>query len=160
MRKKKFFDTVVGRVLKGAASIIAPGLVNSLEGVKDVGQAIGIIRNSTEIDEATKLELEKLALDQYRAEVDDRISARQREAVVAASGGNDIMFKVVGGGVLLLWGITLWALFFGDLEITPEKSQLLNIAFGGLSIKVTQIVSYYFGSSSGSKQKTHIMNGN
>ncbi len=156
MAKKKFFQTAVGRVLKGAASIVAPGLVSSLENVKDVGQAIGIIRESTEIDDTVKLELERLALDQYRAEVDDRISARQREAVVAAAGGNDILFKSVGWGITLCFVAVVGAAIFNWV---PEDNQrLFDMAFGAVVAAFTQVIGYYFGSSMGSKQKTNILN--
>lgn len=146
-KKKKFFETGVGRVLKGAASIVAPGLVGALESVSTVGEALGVIRESTELSEEDKYKLQEMALAQYQAEVEDRASARMREATVAASGGNDIMFKVVGAGVMGIWLFLLYALFFGEIEVTDHIEDLMQIAFGAVSSQMMAVVSYYFGAS-------------
>ena len=47
-KKKRFFDTAkVGKVLKGSCRrIIAPGLVQTLEGVSSVGEAVSLINGS------------------------------------------------------------------------------------------------------------------
>lgn len=150
-KKKKFFDTTVGRVLKGAASIVAPGLVGVLEDVQSVGEAVQKIKESTEIDDDTKIRLQEMALDQYEAEVADRVSARQREAAVAMSGGNDVMFKVVGAGVMGIWVFLLYALFFGDLTFNDSIEDLMQIAFGAVSSQMMAVVSYYFGASKPTK---------
>ena len=145
-RKKPFFKTGVGRVLKGVGSVIAPGLVTSLEGVGNVHEALEVIRNSQEPPEV-KYRLEEIALEQYEAEVADRVSARQREAAVAQAGGSDLMFKVVGAGVMAIWAFLLYALFFGELEFNDSVEDLMQIAFGAVSSQMMAIVSYYFGAS-------------
>lgn len=86
--------------------------------------------------------------------MNDRVSARAREAAVAAAGGNDIMFKVVGIAVLAIWLFLLYALFFGDLVFEDNVEDLMQIAFGAVSSQVMAVVSYYYGSSVGSKQKS------
>ena len=40
------------------------------------------------------------------------------------------------------------------LEVTPEAKDILIYILGVLSAAVTQILSYYFGSSQGSKDKS------
>ena len=155
-KKKKFFNTTVGRVLKGAASIVAPGLVQSLEGVQNVSDAVALIRDSTEIDDDTKIRLKEMVLEAYEAEVTDRMSARDREATVAASGGSDVLFKVVGFGITGAFCIIV-AGALGLWEIPEGQQRLYDMAFGAVVAQMTAIVSYYFGSSFGSKQKTEIM---
>ncbi len=159
--KKKFRDTTVGKLLTGAVGIVSPPLAKVLEGASSINDAVSsIIKDNSltaEQKEHFKLMAHELEIQEFEAEVADRNSARMREVDIARSGGSNLMFNVVGIGVITIWAVTLWALFFSALEITSTNKDLLNIAFGGLSIKVTQIVSYFYGSSSGSKQKTAMM---
>ena len=98
-----------------------------------------------------------MVLEAYEAEVQDRVSARQREALVAASGGSDILFKVIGWSIAAAFlAIVLGAM--GLWEIPEEQQRLYDMAFGAVVAQMTAVVSYYFGSSFGSKQKTDIMN--
>ena len=152
--KKKFFETGVGRVLKGAASIVAPGLVGALEGVTTVGEAISVIKESTEIDDDAKIRLQELTLETYEAEVSDRISARQREATIAAAGGSDILFKTIGWTISLAF-LAIVAGAVGLWEVPEGQQRLFDMGFGAVVAQMTAIVSYYFGSSMGSKQKTY-----
>ena len=153
--KKPFFKTRVGGVLKGVASVIAPRLVERLENVKDIGEAIGIIKDSDESPEV-KMQLQQLALTEYEIEVSDRISARNREATIASSGGNDILFKTVGWGITLAFILVVLAAL-GVIDLGTDNTRLFDMAFGAVVAKMTQIVSYYFGSSMGSKQKTSML---
>ena len=153
--RKPFFKTGVGSVLKGVASVIAPRLVTALEGVENVSEALKVIKDSDESPEI-KAQLQELALTQYQIEVEDRISARQREAAVAASGGSDILFKTVGWGITLAFILVVLAAL-GVIDVGTDNTRLFDMAFGAVVAKMTQIVSYYFGSSMGSKQKTNIL---
>ena len=155
-KKKKFFQTTVGQVLKGAASIVAPGLVSSLEGVSDVQSALGIIKSSTEIDGDTKIKLQEMALEAYEAEVADRVAARNREAAGAASGGSDILFKTIGWSIAVAFLVVVSAAV-GLWEVAESQQRLFDMGFGAVIAQMTAVVSYYFGSSYGSKQKTELM---
>ncbi len=156
MAKKKFFDTKVGSVLKALVGVVAPNLVKALEGVSGVTDALGIIRNSDESPEV-KAQLQEFALKQYEVEIQDRISAREREAKVIASGSSDILFKTVG------WGITLAFLLIvlygiGIIPPDPELNKdFLMFSAGSVTSAFMAVVSYYFGSSIGSKQKTNMI---
>ena len=145
-KKKKFGQTTFGKILKGAVGIINPTLGAVLEGATTVEDAIaGIGAADAPIED--KLRAKEMVLEAYEAEVADRVSARQREAAVAMSGGNDIMFKGVGFGVMAVWAFLLYALFFGDLTFNDSVEDLMNIAFGAVSSQMMAVVSYYFGSS-------------
>ena len=154
-KKKPFFKTTVGSVLKGVGSVIAPGLVNALEKAGNVGEALNIIKDSNEPPEV-KFKLQELALEQYQAEVADRVAARNREAAVASSGGSDILFKTVGWGITAAFILVVLAAL-GLIELGTDNTRLFDMAFGAVVAKMTQIVSYYFGSSMGSKRKTELM---
>ena len=145
-KKKKFRDTVVGKLAGGAISLFSPALGNLVTGTSTIEEAIEAVKNSNEAPE-DKHRAQELLIQAYEAEVSDRISAREREAAVALAGGSDIMFKTVGVGVMAIWGLLLYALFFGKLNIPEDTMDLMQIAFGAVSSQMMAVVSYYFGAS-------------
>jgi len=94
----------------------------------------------------------------FTKEVEDRASARDREAQIsvaeAAPTINKIITPILAGGVVvfsfLLFGITLFA---GDV-VDANRKDLAIYILGALTTAVAQVLSYYFGSSSGSVQKS------
>ena len=157
MGKKKFKDTTVGKILGGAVSLINPTIGDLIKGQTDIPSALEALKEAN-VPIEDKIRIRELLIDAYEAEVQDRVAARAREAQVAAAGGSDILFKVVGFGItgafiiIVSGAIGLW-------EIDPEQQRLYDMAFGAVVAQMTAVVSYYFGSSIGSKQKTHIMKG-
>ena len=155
-KRKKFGQTTVGKILKGAVSILNPTLGSVLEGAVTVEDAIAGI-TSSDVSEEHKLQAKRMILEAYEAEVHDRIAARNREAMVAASGGSDVLFKTIG------WSISLafLAVVAYGLGILPQDEAInkdfLMFASGSVTSAFMAVVSYYFGSSLGSKQKTAIM---
>jgi len=92
----------------------------------------------------------------FSKEVEDRQSARTREAQIATSADapllNKIVLPVLAIGVLVLSFILFYIVAFdSDLVNTRNKDVIIYI-LGVLSAIDTQIVQYYFGSSSGSTQ--------
>ena len=153
--KKKFNQTTVGKILGGALSLINPTLGNIVGGTADVGDLIQQIKDSN-VPAEDKIRAQEMVLEAYEAEVQDRVAARQREALVAASGGSDLLFKTIGWSIALAFmAIVLGAI--GLWEIPEEQQRLFDMAFGAVVAQMTAVVSYYFGSSFGSKQKTDIM---
>ena len=157
MGKKKFKDTTVGKILGGAVSLINPTIGDLIQGQTDIPSAIQALKDAN-VPIEDKIRVRELLIEAYEAEVTDRVAARQREAQVAAAGGSDILFKVVGFGITAAF-ITIVAGALGLWEIQPEQQRLYDMAFGAVVAQMTAVVSYYFGSSIGSKQKTHIMKG-
>lgn len=154
--KKKFRDSLVGQGLIGLAGIVAPGLTSVLTGATTIKEALAHIGESKETPE-TKVMLQEFALRQFEAEVQDRASARAREATVAASGGDDILFKSVGWGITLAFLVMIGGAL-GLYGLPDEINQRgFDMAFGAVTSAMMAIVSYYFGSSTGSKQKTHLL---
>ena len=153
--KKKFKDTLVGSSLIGLASVINPALGGVLGGALTIGDAIKSIGASSATAEQ-KIMLQEFALRQFEAEVQDRASARQREAIVAASGGSDVLFKTIGWTISLTF-LAVVAGAVGLWEVPEEAQRLFDMGFGAVVAMMTSVVSYYFGSSAGSKQKTNIM---
>ena len=103
----------------------------------------------------------KLAVMQNEQEVlrmayGDLANARQREMDVSASDNapllNKIVTPVLALGIVALSFVLFSVLIFVDVEVNSKD--ILIYILGVLSAAVTQILSYYFGSSMGSKEKS------
>jgi hypothetical protein len=83
-------------------------------------------------------------------------SARNRETAIATSDKapmlNKLVTPILALGVVGLSFILFAILIFVDVK--PEAKDILIYILGVLSAAVTQILSYYFGSSQGSKDKS------
>ena len=100
-------------------------------------------------------------LDRFKAEVEDRDSARKAHAEVATSANSTRLDKAVvpllALGVVGLAFMLIAVLMFVD---TPDNQQQLVIfALGFVTSAAGQVLSFYFGSSQGSKDKTKEMEG-
>jgi hypothetical protein len=107
-------------------------------------------------DAATKLA--EIDLRQFQAESEDRDSARQREAAVAAAGGSTLAQLVVP--ILALGTVSMTFVFIGILlfkVIDTAQQQLVIFALGYATAAAQQVLSYYFGSSKSSQDKTVAM---
>ena len=98
-------------------------------------------------------------LDRFKAEVEDRDSARKAHAEVATSANSTQLDKAVvpllALGVVGLAFMLIAVLMFVD---TPDNQQQLVIfALGFVTSAAGQVLSFYFGSSQGSKDKTKEM---
>ena len=154
--KKKFKDTTVGRIALGAVGLINPTLGSILDGATSLEDGIKAITGA-DAPADDKIRAKELLLEAYEAEVQDRVAARNREALVAASGGSDILFKTIGWAIALGFLISNIAVFgvFGDIPAEFQGS--FDRAYGAVNTLMVMVASYYFGSSLGSKQKTHLM---
>jgi hypothetical protein len=106
---------------------------------------------------AQKGELAQLEADVKKMEIEmkDRDSARGRESAMAAADVHPItknINSILSLGVIALSFILFAILIF--IEVKPAAKDILIYILGVLSAAVTQILSYYFGSSAGSKEKS------
>lgn len=106
-----------------------------------------------------QLELTKLAqegeLTKIANEVKDRSDARNRELQIATSDAAPMLNKLVTpilalGSVILSFSLFAVLIF---IDVKAEAKDILIYILGVLSAAVTQILSYYFGSSSGQADK-------
>jgi len=83
-------------------------------------------------------------------------SARQREAQIAMSEYAPLLNKIITPLLALCVTGLSFALFVVIIfvEVTAEAKDILIYILGVLSALVTQVASYYFGSSMGSKDKS------
>ena len=146
--------TAMGGPLAGTATKF---LAQELLG--DEGATTGAIQNAIldanpdqlarikEIDNKFKLEMERLGVDVYRLEVEDRKDAR---GMAKSNMWPQIILSAVFiGGYFLV----LYSLFSGNVKISAELKDISNILLGVLTASFPAIMSFWFGSSHGSKTK-------
>lgn len=110
-----------------------------------------------------KVELQKLVIEQEcvelerdKAFLEDRQSARDREVnVTRATGARDYNLYVLAWTVILLFYALVAVLCF---QIVPDANLgPVNQLFGAMAAGFGMVLSYFFGSSRGSAQKSQAM---
>lgn len=105
-----------------------------------------------------KLEENKLDLAELEMRIKDVNSARERETAIATSDKapliNKIVTPVLALSILLLTFVLFGIVMFDNTPVESSRKDVLIYILGVLSAISTQIVSYYFGSSQGSKEKS------
>ena len=105
-----------------------------------------------------KLEENKLGLQELDMRIKDVGSARDREVEIATSKDAPLLNKIVTPllalGILFLTFALFGFVMFDDSPVDSSRKDILIYILGVLSAISTQIVSYYFGSSQGSKDKS------
>jgi hypothetical protein len=147
---------------------MAPGLATLVAGpmgglaVKAIASKFGVedtleaVTAAIQSDPEAAMKLREIDLREIEAHAKDRDSARNRETVIATSDHAPLLNKVVTP-VLALGVVGLSFALFAVLifvNFKPEAKDILIYILGVLSAAVTQILSYYFGSSQGSKDKS------
>ena len=156
---------VLGGLLKSAAPALATAVAGPLGGValKAIAGKLGVedsVEAVTKHLQANPMDAEKLAeidVKKLEMEMKDRQDARNREIQLATNDSVPFINKIVTP-VLALGVVTLSFILFAVLifvNVTPEAKDILIYILGVLSAAVTQILSYYFGSSQGSKDKSN-----
>jgi hypothetical protein len=162
-------DTLLG-LLKGVAPVLATAVAGPAGGA-----AVGWIASKLGIDDATvegvtaaltgnpemALKLKELDLEYAKLEVADRDSARQAYAAVATSEHatklDKIVVPVLALGVVGLAFTLIGVLMF--VNTPTDQQQIIIFALGFITSAAGQVLSFYFGSSQGSKDKTEEIKG-
>jgi hypothetical protein len=146
--------TAVGGPLGGAAvAMIADKLGLDDKTVEGVTQAL--IADPDKLNKLKEMELEFAKLD-----AQDRDSARKREVEMAKA---DVHFITKNITSLLALGTVAGALVMTSLiffvDFPDSQENIIIFVLGSLFGIATQVMSYYFGSSQGSKDKTKEIEG-
>jgi len=116
-------------------------------------------------EELLKLRLQHDSLDLAELEMllKSTNDARQREVQIANSDKapllNKIVTPVLALSILLLTFVLFGVVMFNDTPLEASRKDILIYILGVLSAIASQIVSYYFGSSQGSKDKSDQLKG-
>jgi len=157
-------------ILKGIAPVLATAVAGPAGGA-----AVGWIASKLGIDDATvegvtqaltgspelTMKLKELDLEYAKLEQQDRDSARKAYAEVATSENSTKLDKAVVP-ILALGTVALAFLFIGILifiDVAPDQQQMIIFALGFITSSAGQVLSFYFGSSQGSKDKTKELEG-
>lgn len=162
-------DTLLN-ILKGVAPILATAVAGPAGGA-----AVGWLADKLGVDDATvegvtqaltgnpelTFKLKELDLEYAKMDAQDRDSARKAYAQVATSENATKLEKMVvptlALGVVGLAFFLIGVLMFVD---TPnDQQQLVIFALGFITSAAGQVLSFYFGSSQGSKDKTEEIKG-
>ena len=117
--------------------------------------------------EAQKAEASKVIAEMthdenlFKTEVEDRASARNRESQISTSADapllNKIVLPILAIGVMVLSFLLFYVVAFDSDIVNPRNKDVIIYILGVLSAIDTQIIQYYFGSSSSSVQKSDFM---
>jgi hypothetical protein len=143
--------TAVAGPLGGAAISMLASKFGVEESVQAVAEAIAGDPKAAE-------KLADLELEFAKIDAADRDSARQREVGMAAAGAPHFSQLVVP--ILALGTVTMTFLFIAFLlflEVKADQQQLVIFALGYATAAAQQVLSYYFGSSKSSQDKTIAM---
>jgi len=121
---------------------------------------------SEEKKEEFKLKAGQLVVDEMKASVElekifseDRGSARAREVEINKTEGSSWINKnivpALAIGVISLSFILFYQVFW--VGVSPDKKEVLVYILGVLSSMDMAILTYYFGSSSGSARKSEVI---
>lgn len=144
--------TALGGPLAGMAT---KQIMNAL-GVKDEQKAVDLIASGDpevllklkKADQDFKVQMRELDIKEADLAGKDRANAR--EFSKATSIIPQIVLSVV---YTVAYAVVLWAFVTGTVEI-PEKAEAqFSIVLGVLTAAQAQVLNFWFGSSSGSKQK-------
>lgn len=105
-----------------------------------------------------QLDLKKLSNEEQQMILGDISSARQREVQMLNSSNSTTINKnlmpiMAMGTILIVLGL-FYVLIFSPSIIKSESKDIVMYILGVLSAVLTQVYSYYFGSSAGSAAKS------
>mgnify|MGYP003626445156 FL=1 len=143
--KKPFKETGLGKILTS----VLPGVVKGASKFLPNSGMMGVLKNLIDGDPDMSEDEKAAAHDQlvelYRLEVEDRDSARKREAAIVASGGRDWMMTLTGIVGLSAFGFLVYTVVTTQV---PETNKEIFIHMIGIVEGVAlSIFGYYFGSA-------------
>lgn len=108
-----------------------------------------------------QVEMQKLSNDQQQMILQDVDSARKRDAEVQTSTNSTKLDKnvspILALGTTLITFILFYMVMFQKNAFDPGIKDIVVYILGVLSATLTQIYSFYFGSSKGSADKNNII---
>jgi hypothetical protein len=151
-------------LLKGVAPALATAVAGPLGGaaVAAIASKFGVSDTVEEVakaiagDPAAAAKLQELELEYAKMDAQDRDSARKAYAEVATSQYATQLDKMVVP-ILALGVVGLAFFLIGILmfkNVPTDQQQIIIFALGFITSAAGQVLSFYFGSSQGSKEKT------
>jgi hypothetical protein len=156
-------------ILKGIAPTLATAVAGPLGGAAvtalanklGVSDSVDAVAKAISGDPAAAQKIAELELEYAKLNTQDRDSARKAYAAIATSENatklDKLVVPILALGVVGLAFLLIGVLMFVD---TPnDQQQLVIFALGFITSAAGQVLSFYFGSSQGSRDKTEDMKG-
>ena len=150
-------------ILKGIAPTLATAVAGPLGGAAvtalanklGVSDSVDAVAKAISGDPAAAQKIAELELEYAKLNTQDRDSARKAYAAIATSENatklDKLVVPILALGVVGLAFLLIGVLMFVD---TPnDQQQLVIFALGFITSAAGQVLSFYFGSSQGSKDK-------
>jgi hypothetical protein len=151
-------------ILKTAAPALATAVAGPLGGaaVGMIADKLGLSDKTVEAVTAALTsnpeniqKLKEMELEFYKIDAADRDSARNREIEISKADVHFITKNITSLlAIGILTGSMIIALLVFFVDFPDSQENILIFVLGSLFSIATQVVSYYFGSSQGSKDKT------
>lgn len=111
----------------------------------------GDLQEIRRLDKEFRVEMRKLDVDVFKLETQDRDSARS-----LASKTSMVPQIILSVLYSIAYGVVLYAFMTGKITVPESQQVLFGSLIGILTGAQVQILNFWFGSSSGSKQKDAI----
>lgn len=147
-----------GMVASVALSALSKAVLGHDKGTPDeIGPLLATLtpEQSAELykaDKALQAELARIDLRRDELVIEDRNSARAREAGYLAAGKPDVRGDVLAFSAVAALAVSIGLAFF--VELTQDQQLLVAGLIGSLTVIVKDVYSHHFGSSRGSESKT------
>jgi len=151
--------SILSDLLAGGASTLIDSVGNTLDKViTSKGEKMQLDNEMRKAEQDYQIQLKTLSVTEQKQIFEDIASARQRESTVQTSPNATKLSKnispILAMGTTLIAFILFFVLIFYKEQLTDEKVNIILYILGVLSAIVTQIFSFYFGSSMGSSAKS------
>jgi hypothetical protein len=149
--KKKFKETKVGKFLKDKA----PKILDTVGDVLPDKGVLGIVKNIISTDKTLTIQDKEELYRLIELDIQDIADARAREVNIVTSDSAPLINKIIGPCLAIIVISLTFILFYMVMfkKITSVEKDILIYVLGALTSYVGMVLSYYFGSSSGSKSK-------
>lgn len=156
-------------LLKGVAPTLATAVAGPLGGAAvsalaakfGVSDTVEAVAEAIAGDPDAAVKLQELELEYAKIDAADRDSARKAHLAIATSPDAHWLEKLVVP-ILALGTVGLCFMLIGVLlfiNIPDSQENIIIYALGFITSAAGQVLSYFFGSSQGSKDKTDAMKG-
>lgn len=158
---------LIGTLLGGPAGGAVATLVAGALGVEDTPEAISTalvtdpsaMLKLKELELTHKTKLEELTLEETKAHLADKQSARQREIEIKKAGGSSLPLYILASLIVVGFFTLLIVLITMEGAINISKERYIFLMLGTLGTSFAGVVQYFFGSSKGSSDKTALLAG-
>ncbi len=162
----------IGKTLKGLLGNLAPTIGAAVGGPmggvamkfladKFTGGDTGKVEDfllAASPDQLKELKLAEIEFEREMRELDidfERLQAQDRDSARSLAKSTTLWPQIVLATLYTTAYIsTLWAFLTGSVEIDENYSEMVVSLIGALGAVQVQVLNFFFGSSSGSKEKT------